>query len=88
MNLAFTSKTPTASDGEISKITFLNLQREEEGEVSKAAVIGCVTVPEQNPLVGLKILDGDQHALLVEPRGRVLLRNLLALLRFAISGFL
>lgn len=39
MNLALTSKTPTASDGEISKMTFLNLQREEEGEVRKAAVI-------------------------------------------------
>lgn len=39
MNLALTSKTPTASDGEISKITFLNLQREEEDEVRKAAVI-------------------------------------------------
>lgn len=29
-NLALTSNTPTASDGEISKITFLNLRREEE----------------------------------------------------------
>lgn len=30
INLALTSKTPTASEGEISKITFLNLRREEE----------------------------------------------------------
>ena len=37
MNLAFTSKTPTASDGEISKIAFLNLQREEKDEVRGAA---------------------------------------------------
>lgn len=29
-NLALTSKTPTASDGEISKITFLNLRKEEK----------------------------------------------------------
>lgn len=28
MNFAFTSKTPTVSDGEISKITFLNLKWE------------------------------------------------------------
>lgn len=35
MNLALTSKTPTASDGEISKITFLNLKREEEHEIGK-----------------------------------------------------
>lgn len=69
MNLALTSKTPTASDGEISKMTFLNLQREEEDEVRNAAVISiCKQFRNgENSLVGLKVLDGDQHAFLMEP---------------------
>lgn len=97
MNLALTSKTPTASDGEISKIAFLNLQREEEDEVRKAAVISTAngsgmarfgSAPKRNSLAGLKVLDGDQHAFLMEPRGCVLLGNLLALLGFVIAWFL
>lgn len=37
-SLALTSKTPTASDGEISKMTFLNLQREEEKQKREEVV--------------------------------------------------
>lgn len=39
-------------------------------------------------LVGLQVLDGDQHALLMQPRGRVLLGHLLALLGFGIARLL
>lgn len=78
-------------------MTFLNLQREEEDEVRKGGVISTANSSvtgssgselKRNALVGLKILDGDQHAFLMEPRGCVLLRNLLALLRFVLTRFL
>lgn len=96
MNLALTSKTPTASDGEISKITFLNLKREEEHGIEKDRCTQSrhdfywrqFLNPKQNSLVGLQVLDGDQHAFLMEPRGCVLLRNLFTLLRFVIAWFL
>ena len=43
---------------------------------------------EQNSLVGLQILYGDQHALLMEARGGVLLWNLFTLLGLVVTWFL
>lgn len=53
-----------------------------------SAIAGAGSGRERNSLAGLQVLYGDQHAFLVEPRGRVLLRHLLALLSFVIAWFL
>lgn len=55
---------------------------------SRSAIARAGSEREQNSLAGLQVLYGDQHALLVESRGRVLLRHLLALLSFVIARFL
>lgn len=55
---------------------------------NSSAIMSVGSEREQNSLVGLKVLYGDQHAFLVEPRGGVLLRDLLALLSFVTAWFL
>lgn len=104
-NLALTSKTPTASDGEISKMTFLNLQRDEERKRTSGQL--WYSIPSHSAtghnlrqeedvmasgwrysLVRLQLIYGDQHALLVEARCRVLLRHLLAFPGLVVAGFL
>lgn len=51
-------------------------------------MLGSWRVLSNVSLVGLQVLDGDQHALLVEAGRGVLLRNLLALLGFVVARFL
>lgn len=53
-----------------------------------SAIVSVGSEHEHNSLVGLQVLYGDQHALLVEARGCVLLRNLLTLLSFVITWLL
>lgn len=64
-------------------------KEDEVGELSKEPRLGgFAAVRGRSSLVGLQVLDGDQHALLMQPRGRVLLGHLLALLGFGIARLL
>lgn len=95
MNLAFTSNTPTVSDGEISKMAFLNLRWEKsrrrlfKAEERQTSNLGLFLRDQlHNSLVGLQVLYGDQHALFVQAGGCVFLRNLFALLSLVVAWFL
>lgn len=55
---------------------------------NRSAIVSVGSERQQDSLVGLQVLYGDQHAFLMEPRGGVLLRDLLTLLSFVTAWFL